>query len=93
MYKRALLRIRERLRSSQYLLTLHARREMNEDELHVFDVEHAILTGEIVERQTDKRTAESKYRIRGRATDESSVEVIVKTGPTGKIVIITSYRI
>ena len=93
MYKRILLRIRERVRSNQYVLTLHARREMNKDELRLFDVEHAILTGEIVERQIDKRTVEFKYRVRGLATDGSSVEVIVKIGPTFKMVVITVYRL
>jgi len=34
-------------------MTLHAVEEMEDDRLTVLDVEHAILTGKIVERQPD----------------------------------------
>jgi len=36
----------------------HARKEMNADELTIYDVEHGILTGEIIGRQKNKETAE-----------------------------------
>jgi hypothetical protein len=43
----------ERIRTRQYVMTLHAEEEMNDDHLSVFDVERGILTGEIMERQRD----------------------------------------
>lgn len=51
MYERILQRFRDRIRSLDYLVTLHADEEMDEDGLSVFDLESAVLTGEIVERQ------------------------------------------
>ncbi len=34
-------------------MTVHAEEEMNDDGLTVFDVEHSILSGAIIERQKD----------------------------------------
>ncbi|MBN3951240.1 MAG: hypothetical protein HWQ38_34125 [Nostoc sp. NMS7] len=50
-----------------------------------------MLTGEILECQKDKVTAESKYRIRGLTLDAGEVKIIAKLSPTGKLVIITVY--
>jgi hypothetical protein len=72
-------------------MTLHAEEEMSEDNLTIHDIEQGILTGEILERQRDRITAESKYRIRGRTVDGGEVEIIAKLSPTGKVVIITVY--
>jgi hypothetical protein len=44
---------------------LHAEEEMVDHGLSVFDVEHAILTGRIVERQRDVHTREWKYVVEG----------------------------
>ena len=38
-------------------MTLHAEEEMDDDGLSIFDVERALLTGEIIERQKDYQTA------------------------------------
>jgi len=64
---------------------------MNNDDLSVYDVEHGILTGKIVERQKDRITAEWKYRISGKTLAGDEVEVIAKSGATGRLVIITVY--
>jgi hypothetical protein len=45
-------------------MTQHARKEMIDDDLSIYDVEHGLLTGKILERQRDTTTAEWKYRIR-----------------------------
>ena len=50
LYPRILERFRSRIRELRYVVTLHALDEMGEDALSVFDVERAILTGEISER-------------------------------------------
>jgi hypothetical protein len=91
MFDEILRRMREKIGSQQYVMTLHSEEEMSEDGLTIYDIEQGILTGEIIERQRDKVTAESKYRIRGRTTDGGEVEIIAKLSPTGKVVIITVY--
>jgi hypothetical protein len=65
---------------------------MDEDNLTIFDVESAILTGSIVERQQDRRTREWKYVVRGRSIEGDLVGVVGKLSPTGHLVIITTYR-
>ncbi|MDQ3748824.1 MAG: DUF4258 domain-containing protein [Acidobacteriota bacterium] len=50
MYERELNRMREKIRLRQYAMTIHADEEMDEDGLTIYDVENAILTGEVVER-------------------------------------------
>ncbi len=57
----------------------------------IYDIEHCVLTGKVVERQKDKMTAEWKYRVNGQMVEGSEVEVIAKLSPTGKLVIITVY--
>lgn len=92
MFDEILQRMREKVTSLQYVMTLHAEEEMNDDNLTIYDIEQAILSGEILERQKDKVTAESKYRIRGTNQDGVEVEVIAKLGVSGKLVIITVYQ-
>jgi hypothetical protein len=91
MFERIIKRMREKIRTRQYVMTLHAEEEMNDDGLTIYDVESGILTGEILERQKDKITAEWKYRIRGETISSGEVEVVAKFSPTGKLVIITVY--
>lgn len=91
MYKRVLHQMREKIRTRQYVMTLHAEEEMNNDGLTIFDIERAILNGEIVERQEDQHTGEWKYPVAGQATDGRPVVVVGKVSVTGKLVIITVY--
>jgi hypothetical protein len=73
-------------------MTLHAEEEMDEDGLSLFDVENALLTGSVVQRQTDRKSRERKYVIEGRAADDAgAVTVVVKFGPIGTLVILTVY--
>lgn len=65
MYKRVLQRMREKIRTRQYVMMLHAEEEMNDDGLSIFDIEQLILTGDIIERQKDHYTSEWKYLIAG----------------------------
>ena len=58
MFDRILRRMRERVRTSQYVMTTHAEEEMQDDDLTVFDVENCLLTGAVVERQRDWDTGE-----------------------------------
>jgi len=89
---RTLNRIRDNIRRRQYVLTLHAEEEMDNDGLSIFDVESIILTGEIVEQQRDRATREVKYLIRGDTLAPKQQGVVVaKFGMTGKLVILTVY--
>lgn len=92
MHERILRRIREKVRSRAYVVTTHADDEMYEDDLTIHDVERAILTGKIVERQRDDHTSEGKYVIHGTSLESETVAVVAKLGFTGKVVIITVYR-
>lgn len=44
MFERILKRMREKIRQRQYVMTLHAEEEMNDDDLTIYDVERGILT-------------------------------------------------
>jgi len=70
MFSRILTRMRLKVRRSEYVVTLHARKEMNDDGYSIYDVERGVLTGVILNRQKDSQTAEWKYRIRGNTFGE-----------------------
>ncbi|MDJ1181554.1 DUF4258 domain-containing protein [Roseofilum sp. BLCC_M91] len=91
MFDDILRDIRQKVSSYQYVMTTHAEEEMADDGLSIYDVEQGILTGEILERQRDRNTYESKFRIRGTGLDNQDLEVVVKLGRTGKVVMITVY--
>ena len=92
MPSRILDKIRARVRFRQYVMTLHAEEEMEEDGFAIYDVENAILTGRIIGRQTDRRSKERKYLIRGRCADDArDAVVLVKFGPIDLLVIVTVY--
>jgi len=93
MFERVLKQMRGKIRTRQYVMTLHAEEEMNNDGLTIFDVERGLLTGEIVERQKDKVTGEWKYLVEGRTIEGDVVVVVNKLSPTGKLVIITVYLV
>ena len=72
---------------------MHADDELAADDLMVSDVENAILTGKILERQKDAERGEWKYRVRGTACDGAPMEVVVKISATGKMIVITAYAL
>ena len=83
--------MQEKIRTRQYVMTLHAEEEMNDDGLSIFDIERGILTGQIIERQKDHQTGEWKYLVQGQTIAEKGVVVVGKLSPTQKLVIITVY--
>lgn len=84
--------MRAKVRGRQYVMTVHAEEEMDADGLSIFDIENAVLSGSIVERQVDRAKGERKYVIRGSPLEgDDAVVVVVKTGPTGKVVVLTVY--
>ncbi len=92
MYEQILKEMREKIRTRQYIMTLHAEDEMEDDELSIFDVESVILTGEIVERQKDLQPDQWKYVLTGSCLTGEVTCVVGRISITGKLVIITIFR-
>ena len=93
MYDRILKRMQEKIRTRQYVMTLHAEEEMDDDELSIFDIERCILTGKITERQKDTVTKEWKYVVEGQSVSGDRVGAVTKLSLTGKLFIITVYLV
>ena len=91
MFNRILRQIQQKVQTLEYMMSVHAEEEMEDDGLTIFDVEHVLLTGEIVERQRDHRTGEWKYLVEGRTHGSEVAVVVTKVSSTGKLVIITVY--
>jgi hypothetical protein len=91
MFERVLSQMREKVRALQYVMTIHAEEEMSSDDLSIFDVEQAILTGRIIERQKDTESGEWKYVVKGKSVEGGEVVVVSKLSSTGKLIIITVY--
>ncbi len=91
MYEHILRKMREKIRSRDYVMTTHADEEMWEDGLAIRDIENAILTGRIVERQKDRNSDEWKYLVKADSSDWGPVVVVAKIGYARDFVIITVY--
>ena len=92
MSSRVLAKLRALIRSRQYVMTLHADEEMDADGFSIVDVENALLTGELVGRQTDRQSRERKYLIQGPSADRTTdLVVVVKFGLGDQLVIVTVY--
>lgn len=92
MFNRVRRRFRALVREREYILTIYALEEMGEDDVLAEDVEHAILTGKIVERQVDRATKERKDVLAGMDLAGKPMGVVLKMGSTGKVVVVTVYR-
>ena len=74
------------------MMTVHAWEEMENDGLSILDVESAVLSGTIAERQSDRSWGERKYLIRGRPLEgDDTVVVVAKIGRSGQVVFLTVY--
>ncbi len=92
-FERILKRIREKVRTREYIISIHADDEMDDDDIDVYTAEHALLTGSLIERQKDRETHEWKNVIRGLSRNqERHIVVVVKFTPTGKLVWLTVYE-
>jgi hypothetical protein len=84
--------MRELVRQGRYVVTTHADDEAEEDGLSILDVESAILTGAIAERQRDRETREWKYVVRGQTPHGRGVLVVAKFGLVSRLYILTVYE-
>lgn len=91
MYEAIRDKFRDKIRSLEYVMTLHAEEEMENDGLSILDIEEAVLNGNIIERQKDIESGEYKYLIFGRTRYKDGLVVVAKLSVTGKMVIITVY--
>ncbi|MBI2882847.1 MAG: DUF4258 domain-containing protein [Candidatus Methylomirabilis oxyfera] len=91
MHDAILRRMHELVRRSRYVMTARGRQEMQADDLGIFDVEHCILTGRIIERQRDRRRREWKYLVRGETLAGGFAVTVAKIGANDMLVIITVY--
>ena len=91
MPRLSITRIRNLVRSLNYVVSVHSAEELEDDNLTILDLESIILTGRIVGRQKDRETREPKIVIRGRALDRREAEAIVKVSLTGILYFITVY--
>ena len=92
MTKPTITRLPDFVRSLNYVISIHAAEELDDDDLTILDRENIILTGEIVERQRDRKSRETKSVVRGLTLEDVQAETIVTIGPTEKLVIVTIYR-
>ena len=92
MFENIRNKMREKIRDLEYIMTIHAEEEMENDKLSIFDIEAGILTGEIFERQKDSETNEWKYLIGGKTVEKEDIIIVAKLSLTDKLVIITVYR-
>ena len=84
--------MRELVRRRQYVMTTHADEEADADRFDIFDIESAVLTGDIVEKQKDRETGEAKYVITGETADGRRISIVAKFGGSGGMLyIITVY--
>jgi len=93
MPRTSISRFREFVRTLNYFVSIHAAEALEDDHLTILDLENIILTGEVVERQRDRQSREAKFVIRGETLSDRIAEVVVKTGPTGRLVVITAYLV
>jgi hypothetical protein len=78
--------------SGDYVMTLHAFEEMEDDGLDIFDIENIVIKGKIIEKQKDLLTGELKYRFKGQTLSNGLAETVLKFGFNGKAVIITVFK-
>jgi hypothetical protein len=82
---------RELIRSKNYVVSHHAADELEDDDLTILDLESIIFTGQVVERQHDGETDETKHIINGRSIAGDEAEAVVKIGFSGELIFITVY--
>ena len=74
-------------------MTTHATEEMAEDDLNIVDVEHAVLTGRVMQIQRDDPRG-NKYLLEGTATDGATVVGVVgRFLGSDRYLIVTVYKI
>jgi hypothetical protein len=93
MSGKKIARIREKIRTGQYDMTVHAMEEMAEDFLDITDIEWAILHGNINRTIKDDPRG-TKYIVEGNALDQkTAVGIVERFTGNRRFLIITVYKI
>ncbi len=93
MLQKKLLQIRALTRLRHYEMSAHATEEMAEDNLDIFDVEQAVINGQIVRIEKDDPRG-TKYVIEGTAVDQiTPVGVVGRFLGDQRYLIITVYEV
>ena len=79
------------VRAKNYVVSIHAAEELEDDNLTIIDLESIVLTGQVVERQRDLKTEEGKYIVNGKTPNGREAETVVKIGFMGALIFITVY--
>lgn len=86
-------RMRAAVAAGVYHLTAHALHEMGDDDLQIWDLEAAILTGRLRGRQRGDPRG-TRYVVHGRSADRAGrVGAVCRFTETGRLLIITVYRV
>ena len=56
----SIAQLRHLIRTLNYVVSTHAADELEDDNLSIFDLENIVLTGQIIERQRDRTSRETK---------------------------------
>ena len=81
MPRLTIARLRERVRNLDYAVSLHAAEELEDDNLTILDL--VLLSGELIERQRDRTTRETKFVVQGAAIDGQTAACVIIGGPSG----------
>lgn len=92
MFDRVLKEFQDKIRRREYVMTLHAEEEMDDDRLSIFDAESAILTGQIHRATTRPKGAGMEIRRDRQSDRRPHASVVGKLSQTGRLVILTTYR-
>jgi Domain of unknown function (DUF4258) len=93
MLQKKLLQIRALIRLRHYEMSAHATEEMAEDNLDIFDVEQAVINGQIVRIEKDDPRG-TKYVIEGTAVDQlTPIGVVGRFLGDERYLIITVYEV
>lgn len=86
-------RLRDCIRRGHYDLTFHAVEEMAEDFLDIFDIEMAIITGEIVRIERDDPRG-TRYVVQGTGYNgQTPVGVVGRLVEGPRLLVITVYEV
>lgn len=87
MFEKIRDKMREKIRSLEYAMTLHAEEEMEND-----GFPSSMLKTEFSRaKSSNGETGEWKYLVAGKSLDDERLVVVAKLSLTGKLVIITIY--
>ena len=85
-------RIRQKIVSRDYYLSVHAEEEMLNDKLERKDVEYAILKGDIEKKLTHDFRG-TRFRIQGPAIDGRIIHVVCRFKEQDNLLVITAYAL